>query len=201
MYGYDLQLVPVSLAGSNGPRGSLFSSSVSDTFGFSGAPRSASPSLGQTKGENIYREAKEEVAEFDSLVTRTARIANKTAREELIRDFGLTDPSNKDKAQYMRDATAYNIRQAESYTPVNTYIFEASGPAKNRPAKLEDYNNDFQEAVKYAEDTYGILPEPVVIERVVTVPGAAEGGGWVIPAVVGGGLAIGALALLGVFGK
>src|SRR5262245_51210888 len=116
MYGYDLQLVPVSLAGSNGPRGSLFSSSVSDTFGFGAGGYLGDHDLGQATGQSLYNQAKQEVARFDSLVSRTARIAYKTLRDEIISRFGLSEPDNKDKARYMREATAYNIRQAESFT-------------------------------------------------------------------------------------
>lgn len=186
-----------SIGGFNGPRGSLFHGSATDSFRLGSPSHPGQASLGDA-GQEIYAEAKKQVAVFDSLVERTRRLANKQSRESIIEEFGLAEPANKDKAFYERNATAGNIAQAESYTPVNTYIFTGPGPAKNRPGRLKSWNSEFKDAVKYSEDTYGSLPEPVVIERVTTTT-VSETPGWVLPVTIGA-VGIAALAAFGVFG-
>jgi hypothetical protein len=130
----------------------------------------------------------------------TKRIANKAVRESLAVQYGLTDPGNKDRARYMRDAVALNISQAEASSPINYLVWEIRGPAAGRVPKLEAFDREFAAAVKQAGDYYGILPEPEVIERIVEVevPGAPGKTNWVLPVVVIGG-AIGIAALLGAF--
>lgn len=181
---YDLR--PVAI----GQRGSLFAAGVNDPFG-----HALGSSLGQA-GQSIYQNAKDQVKRFDSLVERTKKIAVKQVREQIADEFGLGEPGNKDKARYMREATAYDIGQAESFTPVNYYVFEAPGPAKHRPGNLQGFNNDFQKRVEQAESTYGILPEPQVIEKIVEVPGAtAPAASPIVPIVVVGGLAVAGIML------
>jgi hypothetical protein len=64
---------------------------------------------------------------------------------------------------------------------------------------LEDWNRDFSQDVTEAENFGGILPEPIVIERLVQVPGEVqEIPSWTIPVIAVGGL-VGLAALLGVF--
>jgi hypothetical protein len=185
-----------SISGFNGPRGSLFHGSATNVFGLGAA--SSRPSLGQT-GQEIYNLAKKELAQFDNLVERTKRLANKASRDAIIENYGLTEPANKDKALYARNVVASDIARAESYTPPNYDIYYAPGPTKNRPGRLEDWNDDFRDDVKSSEATYGSLPEPVVIERLATET-VTQTPAWVTPVVIGA-LGLGTLALLGVFGK
>lgn len=183
-----------SIGGFNGPRGSMFHGSATDSFRLGSPTMPTSATLGAS-GQSIYEDGKKQIAIFDTLVERTKRIANKTAREQLIDTYGLSEPDNKDKALYMRNATASSVAQADAYTPINYYIFEGPGPAKNRPRKLGEFNTDFAKDVKYAEDTYGSLPEPVVIERTTTV---SETPAWVMPVAIGA-VALAGLAAFGVF--
>lgn len=191
MYGFDVR--PVSISGANGSRATMFASGLGDFFR---APSARSPFLGQTTGQGIYDNAKEQIRRFDSFVERTKKLANKQSRERIADDFGLGEPNNKDKAFYERNATAGNVAEADSYTPPNYYIFEVSGPAKNRPARLQDWNHEFKRAVEDAETTWGILPEPQIIERMVLVPGAATMSP-LVPVLVTGGLVVVGLALFG----
>lgn len=184
-----------SIGGFNGPRGSLFHGSATDSFRLGSPSNPAQASLGAPTGQSIYEEGKRQIANFDALVERTKRVANKTAREQLIDTYGLSEPDNKDKALYMRNATAYSVSQADSYTPINYMVFEGPGPAKNRPRKLGEFNTDFAKDVKYAEDTYGSLPEPQVIEKTTTI---SQVPGWVMPVTIGA-LAVAGLAAFGVF--
>jgi hypothetical protein len=189
---YNLRMVAIS-----GPagRGSFFGGAVSDGFR-AGHALSGDYSLGQTP-EEWYRRAKSAIADFDGYAARTAKIANKTVRDQIATDYGLNDPANKDKAAYMRAAVAYNVGQAESYTPPNYLIFGVGQQAKNRVQALENLNSDFRRAVSDAENTYGTLPAPVVIERLV--PGASAPVNWTLPVVIGGGAVVLAAAL-GLFG-
>jgi hypothetical protein len=192
------QLGIAAIAG-NRTRPSMFSVNSVDTFS---APQMGGYSLGQT-GQQIYARAKAAVSRFDAAVERTKRIANQTARQQVINDFGLQEASDKDKALYMRNAVAGNIAEVDSYVPPNYFIYETrTGPNAGRVDKLENFNRDFLSAVENAEVTYGVLPEPVVIERLVMVPGEAPAPGvnWVIPVVVVGA-GVGIAALLGLFGK
>lgn len=192
------QLGIAAIAG-NRTRPSMFSMNAVETFS---AGRMGGFTLGQT-GQQIYARAKTALAKFDALVVRTQKIANKMAREQVIKDYGLQESTNKDKALYMRNAVAGNVAEVDSYTPPNYLIYETrKGPDAGRVDKLEAFDRDFSSAVTDAENTYGILPEPVIIERLVMTAGApAESSGtpnWVIPvAVVAAGL--GLAAIFGVF--
>ena len=138
---------------------------------------------------------------FDNLVGRTARIANKTVRDQVVADFGLADPGNKDKAMYMRQALASDVANADKYTPVAyEQGFPAMGPSRGRVTKLQNFNSDFKSAVQDAEVTYGILPEPVVITQYLPGQTTSAPINWTIPVVVGGGALVVA-ALLGAFSK
>lgn len=188
---YNLGMVMIGGSGT-GTRPSFFSGSVSDNFGLAG------PVLGQD-AQQFYVNAKNAIAKYDSLVQRVARVANKTVRDQLISDYGLSEPSNKDKSMYMRNALASDVANAEKFSPIAYEEgFPTHGPARGRVTKLNNFDSDLENAVKDAEVTYGILPEPVVIEKVVTVPGASTGTNWTIPLVVAAG-GIGVAALLGVF--
>lgn len=180
-----------AISGANGVRTSMFSGAAVQAFSMAG-PR---PSLGQASpGSQTYAQAKAELAKFAALVDRTKKIANQTVRDQIIDQFGLADPANKDKAQYMHDAVAYNMHEVESYTPPNYLIYETPGPATNRVSDLASFNKDFDAAVTNAEVTYGILPAPVTITKIVQAPGSN-----VVPYLVIGAVAVAALAALGIF--
>jgi hypothetical protein len=190
-------MIPLRMAaigGFSGPRGSMFQGTVTDSFrlGSSANPRQAS--LGAT-GQSIYEDGKKQIVIFDDLIERTKHIGNKQARQDLIDTYGLAEPDNKDKALYMRNATVQSIAKADSYTPINYYIFEGPGPDKNRPRKLGEFNAPFAKDVKYAEDTYGSIPDAQIIEKTTTI---SQVPGWVMPVTIGA-VAIAALAAFGVF--
>jgi len=192
---YNLGMVMIGSSG-GGSRGSLFSGNIGDNFNAGLAGPIPHPYLGQAQQE--YADARAAVALFDQLVERTKRIANQTAREKIADTYGLTDPTNQDKAQYTRNGVATMIAHANSYTPTNYDEFGVR-EGINRVNRLKSFNKDFGTDVAQAEATYGILPEPQVITKVVQAPGG-EATNYIIPAVVvGGGLA--AMAALGVFKK
>lgn len=149
-------------------------------------------SLGQSEQE-WYTRAKAAVAKFDSLVERVKRIANKPVREEIAGDYGLDSPEDRDLALYRRNSVADQVREAESYQPVN-YLIYRDQKARDRVAELEEWNRDFNRDVKDAENAFGILPAPVVVERIVEVPGSPAQQSWIVPvALVGAGVAIAAI--------
>jgi hypothetical protein len=154
--------------------------------------------LGQTDAQGFYVEAKNQIAQFDQLAAIVPRISNKQVRDQLVSDYGLLEPTNKDKALYMRNALASDVANAEKFTPIAYEEgFPTHGPARGRVTKLRNFNGDFRSAVKDAEAMYELLPTPQVITKTVTTPGG--GTNWTVPLLVaGGGVAI--AALLGVFG-
>lgn len=141
---------------------------------------SPKPNLGQN-GQTWFTRGKASVVQYDDLWARTELIANKTYREELAGEYH-SSPDNKDGSLFRRNTVAYNIGQAESYTPVNYPIFEKSD-VQGRVEKLEAWNHRFRDAVKYGESEYGILDKPETIERIITVE-KTDIPGWVIPAGV-----------------
>lgn len=148
------------------------------------------PNLGQDE-QQWFTRAKAGVAAYDDLWARTQLIANKTYREQLASKYH-TKPEDQDGALYRRNSVAYNVSEAESYTPVNYRVF-AQSQQQNRVTKLEDWNSDFRKDVEYGEKTYGLLPAPEVIEQTTTVT-QTEVPGWLLPAGIGlGALIIGAL--------
>lgn len=197
----NLTLTPVAISGAHGPRSPMFGGAANDFFGMGASTPAYRPSyaryaMGQT-AQDAYQTAKREIARFDALVERTKRIAGKVARDTVISDFGLSEPENKDKALYMRNALAFDVADAEKYTPVAyEQGFPAQGPSRGRVAKLQSFNQSFEAAVTNGENTTGILPEPVVIEKVVTVAGAVPS---FVPYVVVGAIGVAALFALGVF--
>ncbi len=200
MSAFDLPIARVAISASNGPRAPLFASAAKEIFGLGGVAlrppmMSGRRYLGQT-AQDFYNNATQEIAKFDQYVARTQKIANKAARDQIIDTYGLNDPTNTDKAQYMRNALATDVGNAQSYTPIAyEQGFPTHGPARGRVTKLHNFNRDFGSDVQAAETTYGILPEPVVIERVVTAAGAAPD---ITPYVLVGGAAIAALFITGV---
>lgn len=146
--------------------------------------------LAQSAGQAVYNKAKEQVARFDAIALREASIANQTVRDQITLDFGLTAPTNKDKALYMRNAVASDIGVAESSTPINYYFFEAPGPQRRRPDALAAFNDDFETAVKNAEVTYGILPAPITNTITSTIQSPLT-----LPILIGAGVVAAALLL------
>jgi hypothetical protein len=176
------------LSGYSGARSSMFAGSAGDIFSL------GSSGLGKSDSSWL-NDAKTNVALFDELVLRTRKIANKTVREDLAKEY-IGAPDDRNNGQYRRNGTAGNVATAESYTPVNTYFF-SSREVQNRTQRLVDWNADFQAAVADAERQYGSLPDPQIIETVKEVSSTP---GWV-PVVVVGALGVAALAALGVFKK
>lgn len=164
---------------------SLFSSSVVQSTGFH--PTLAGGSwLGQTPDE-WYRRAKAALAKFDNLLTRTSMIAAKVEREKILK--WVDTAATTDSPAY-RYATVKSDLQndVEAYTPpaVNAYQIERR---TNRIEKLESMNTDFEEMVTNAENVYGKLPEPTIVnkETIIKLPAEVTGSNWTLPLLIGGG--------------
>jgi hypothetical protein len=123
------------------------------------------------------------------------RINNQTVARQIANEFGVTDPSNKDKGQYMRNRSAYHVSQAEASSPIDYSLFDPAtpGPAKNDAKNLASFNSQFQSAVTNALNTYGTASTPTIITN--TVSALPD---WVLP-VTAAAAALGLLAFLGVF--
>jgi hypothetical protein len=190
---YNLGVVMIS--GGAGMRGNLFTSRMGDVFGGRAPAPAPRPQLGQT-GVGNYTQLKAEIAQWDSLVQRLQRINNQTVMMQIAGQFGINNPTDNTKGQYMRNRSAMHIAQADASSPVNYSLFDPStpGPAKNDAKDLASFLTDFSAAVTAAENTYGIAATPTIITNTVsTTPD------WVLPVVAGAG-ALALLAILGVFG-
>jgi len=179
----------INMVAISGRSNSLFTSRMGDPF----RETPYSPRMGQT-GVGNYTQTKSDVAVWDSLVARLQRVANQTVRNQIAAQFGISDPTNTDKGQYMRNRSAKDVALAESVSPPDYTAFDPStpGPTKNDAKDLESFISDFQPAVQNAENTYGTVAAPQVITQLV--PGALPV--WVLPVAVG----VVGLGLLGAFG-
>lgn len=196
----NIAMRPVLIAGANGARSSVFSGGVNDVFSMGVARPGwapARPTLGQSTDQQWFEEAKQQVGKYDTLVDRLRKIANKQVREQMAQTF-MGDPANPDSGLYRRNSVASDVAEAESFTPVNYFVYGVSR-RRNRVTKLREITHDMNEDVRNAEATWGSLPAPQIIERVVEVqvPGEATP---IVPILIGGAAVVGVLALLGVFG-
>lgn len=149
-----------------------------------------------------YQRAKAAVAKYDNLFARAQRVANKTASQEILASLG--DRTVPGTAAYRYATVVSDVAtDVEAYRPPNYNAYQLKR-RQDRIVELEGFNRDFESMVVNAEQSYGILPAPEVIERerVVTrevqVPGApAPGPDYTTPILVAGG-AVALAFLLGV---
>ena len=172
----------------SGRGNSLFASRMGDIWS------QGSPFLGQT-GYGTYQQTKADVAAWDALVARLQRVANATVRQQIADQFGISNPANTDKGQYLRDRSARDVAMAEGSQNYTAFAAETPGPTKHDAAQLESFLGDFQKAVQDAENTYGKLDTPQVITKTVTTT-VSSLPPWVLPVGVG----VVGLGLLGAFG-
>lgn len=185
---------PVRIAG-NSLKPSVFATSIADGRGLHARPSMGAADLGQ-QGTSNYDRAKRQVAKFDAFLETTRKIANKAVREDIFATH-VGDPENRESGIYQRNVVAGNIAEAEGFTPVNTLVFTQAAVARHLD-RLDSSNNGFERAVENAEATWGLLPEPVIIERerIIQVTGPTPA--WVTPVLVVG-VAVAGAALLGLF--
>jgi hypothetical protein len=189
----NVPIRPVMIASSH-PGRSIFATTIADGTGFRQYGLSGA-ALGKTDRE-WYDEAKREVAKFDAFVVRLRKVANRAAREDLFaRHVG--DPSDESSGLYARNSVADDISEAESYRPVNVLIF-ALERRRGRVERLDDVNDSFGSELVTAENSWGILPEPQVIERERIVQVGVGTPSWVAPVVLTA-LGVAAAAVFGVF--
>jgi hypothetical protein len=163
---------------------SLFNASVVQSTGFH--PTLAGGSwLGQTPDE-WYRRAKTAIAKFDNLLTRTSMIAAKVEREKILK--WVDTAATTDSPAYRYATVKSDLASAESFTPVSVQDYGVERRT-NRIEKLESINTDFEEMVTTAENTYGKLPEPTIVNRetIVQLPAETTGSNWTLPLLIGGG--------------
>jgi hypothetical protein len=181
MYQRPIMLVPIS---GNGFRPSLFESSVVQGTGFH-PTLSGGYWLGLT-GQEWYLRAKTAVAKFDNLLTRTAKIASKTERDNIMAWVGTAATDTTPAYRYA--AVKSDLGDVETSTPPGVSNYETER-RQNRITKLEDFNKEFETKVVNAETVHGRLTEPAVIQREsILTPGAAPTGtNWTLPILVGAG--------------
>lgn len=187
---------PVTISGANGQRTPWFSPSIGEVF--------SRKSMGVDTDQDWYNRAVREVSQYDSYVERLRKLAHKTVRESMWDEY-VGDPTDAESGAYRRNTVAYHISEAEAFTPINYKIFSADPAglrARNRVSRLDSLNSSFKKDIDSAEATYGLLPDPQIVERIVEVRVPVEVESKPFPyvpviAVAGGVIAV--LALLGVF--
>jgi len=151
----------------------------------------AGPTLGLSleDGKRMYQDAKAAVAKFDMLADRASKIAYKPTRDEIIAEYGLLEPNNRDKAFQWRNALQEYVAQVEASTPPNYYVFiQDTTRPRNRLEWVTKADADLERSVTEAEATYGSLPEPQVVIKEIQVPGAAVAGtDYTVPLLIGAG--------------
>lgn len=188
---------PVTISGANGQRTPWFSPAIGEVF--------AKKTLGVDVDLDWFNRAKREIEQYDSYVERLRHLANRQARESIWSEY-VGDQADSESGAFRRNSVAWHISEAEAYTPVNYMVFAADAPGlrvRNRVTKLDSLNSSFKKDLDAAEATYGLLPDPQIVERYieVRVPGApVETSSFpIVPVLVVGGAVVLGLALLGVF--
>lgn len=146
-------------------------------------------------GQKMYEDAKTAIRSFDDLAIKIAKISYKPERDKLIDRYGLLQPDDNDKALNQRNDLQEYVNEVEKMPGApNYYVFiQDTTRPRNRLKRVQSDVLDMARDEKYAEDTYGLLPEPQVIIKEVMVPGApgvtGEAGktDYTIPLLVGAG--------------
>ena len=183
MFQLGISMVPVS---GNGVRPSLFGGTVEQARSFH-PTMSQGSWMGQTAPADWYRRAKEGISKFDVYLTRTSYIANQTERNRVLAWMGSA--STLDSPAYRYASVQGDLQQdVEAFTPPAIGAYQVPR-RQNRIKKLESVNSEFESMVVNAENVYGKLSQPIVIERerILTVPGAEACTNWTLPLLVGGG--------------
>jgi hypothetical protein len=169
----------------------MFAAVAVDVFkpGLSGTVR-----LGQAP-EEWYRRAKASVSKFEDLRMRVAKIANKQERERLGTWIG--SPGVDGTPAYRAASVASDLADVERFTPPAYQDYQIERRRK-RITELEEMNRDLSTMVSTAEQSYGRLPEPVIVQTLVSQ--AEPGIDWKLPVLVGGGALVTALVISLLFG-
>lgn len=194
------QLGIVMIGGANLGKPSLFSTPISDHFRVGTA-------LGGIfdfySDQQYYNMAKAAVASFDQLSKRVSRIADKAARDAIIKDYGMSDARPGDKTLNNASLSQRNqvqawIEQADATGDPGDGFADDGGHGRHRVDRLASLVSDISSEVQEAELKYGILPTPAVQVNDTQPP--VGGTNWTIPVVAVGG-AVALAAMLGLFRK
>jgi hypothetical protein len=190
-----LQLTVIS--GTGTPKPSFFGGSVAASMGFNTQlgtpvqPRALGSLDHPVNAREWYERAKAGIARFDLLLDRTAKIANKTERENILEWVGTAADTSSPAYRYA--SVVSDVKDdVEKFTPPNYGAYDVDR-RQNRVDKLWDFNGEFKNKVENAENVFGILPAPTVIskERIVEIPGGIPTSTLLI-----GGAAVAGLAVL-----
>ena len=187
-------MVPVS---GNGVRPSLFGGSADKT-------RSFHPTLGRNTwmGDaptpaDWYLRATKAIAKFDDLLMRTATIANLPTRDTILNWVGRANVAGTPAYKYA--ALKADLDQnVNNFTPPNTNAFLVGG-RQTLVEVLEDADTAYENKVIDAENAYGTLAQPALIDR-GAILGKSDAGKWILPVIVGVA-AIGVAAVVTILGK
>ncbi len=194
------QLGLVAIGGGNG-RSSVFSAPLQNQF-------HAGASMGGLftwySDQQYYNMAKAAVASFDQLSARVARIADKAARDKIIRDYGMNDARPGDTSLNKSTLSERNqvqgwINKADATGDPGDGFADDGKHGRKVTDWLIDYVNDISSDVQNAELTYGMLPTPQapVVQAAPAAP-APEEGASALPYILGGAGVAAVLLVAGV---
>jgi len=153
-----------------------------------GAP--VAKQLGQAD-QQWFARAKASVASYDDLWARAQQISDQAYRDQLAAKYH-TKPEDQAGALYRRNSVAFDVSQAESFSPVKYSIYTDSA-AQDKVTKLEGWNDQFRGDVEHGEQAYGTQAKPGPVDQTATLK-ETKLPGWVLPVGIGLGiLVIGAL--------
>jgi hypothetical protein len=137
-----------------------------------------------------YNMAKAAVESFDRLNQRVSRIADKAARDKIIKDYGM-NTLTENKSLNLRNQVKASIDRADVTGDPGDGFADDGKHGRKAVDFLSSYDSDISSVVQDAELKYGILPEPAAPAPVAAPAAAPSGMNWTIPVVaVGGGLAL-----------
>lgn len=187
-------MVPVS---GNGLRPSFFG-------GTADKARSFHPTLGRNTwmGDaptpaDWYLRATKAIAAFDDLLSRTAKISEQATREGILNWVGRANISETPAYKYAALKADLDLN-VNNFTPPNTNAFLVAGRQKLVEI-LEAANQIFEGQVLSAENAFGSLAQPVVIDR-DKILSRSDASKWILPVIVGVA-AVGVAAVVTILGK
>lgn len=144
--------------------------------------RTFHPTLGQVTSADWYLRATKASGRFDDLLARTGRIADQAEREKILNWIGVAAISGTPAYKYAALKNDMDVN-VNNFTPPNVAAYEVDG-RRDLVTTLEAVDNDFESLVSVGEVNYGVLAQPVVIDRDKII-GQINSSKWTLPIIVG----------------
>jgi hypothetical protein len=144
-----------------------------------------------------YNMAKAAVESFDRLNQRVSRIADKAARDKIIKDYGM-NTLTENKSLNLRNQVKASIDRADVTGDPGDGFADDGKHGRKAVDFLSSYDSDISSAVQDAELKYGILQGPTAPPALPAVPAPVAPGAGALPYVLGGAGIVAVLLVTGV---